>query len=140
MSRQLELDPTSHLASFYLGPVYAAKGDYPKAIASAQPALTYSGDTASQCYLGHVLGMAGRRREAVAIRDHVEHGKQSTGLADLAVLYLGLGDRTRVLDLLEQAYDAHDAELQYLRTAPYYDHIRADARFQNLIRRVGLPP
>ena len=58
---------------------------------------------------------------------------------ELAVLYVGLGDKEAALESLEKAYAAHDLQLQYLKVDASYDPLRDDPRFQDLVRRVGLP-
>jgi hypothetical protein len=55
------------------------------------------------------------------------------------VLYSALGERDKAFAALERAYAAHDYQLQYLGY-PEFDSLRSDPRFQELIRRVGLPP
>ena len=52
---------------------------------------------------------------------------------------LGLGDTTAALDALERATDAGEFwwSLNSIRD-PMYDSIRASARYQRLLRRVGL--
>jgi len=52
--------------------------------------------------------------------------------------YLGLGDNEKAFSALEQAYKENSNILQFLRTHPYFDPIRCDARFQDLAKRVGL--
>jgi len=59
--------------------------------------------------------------------------------AELAFLYVGLGDKEVALESLERAYRAHDLQMQYLKVEPHYDALRSEARFQDLMRRVGLP-
>jgi tetratricopeptide (TPR) repeat protein len=56
----------------------------------------------------------------------------------LANLYLHAGDRANALDWLERAYGAHDPNMPYLGQ-PQFDSVRADPRFRDLLRRVGLP-
>jgi hypothetical protein len=57
----------------------------------------------------------------------------------LAVLYGALGDKEAAFASLEKAYNEHDLQLQFLKVDPSYDRLRDDPRFQELIRRVGLP-
>jgi len=53
-------------------------------------------------------------------------------------LYLQAGDRDRALEWLQRASEVRDPNVPYLR-APEWDPVRSDPRFQNLMRRVGLP-
>lgn len=41
--------------------------------------------------------------------------------------------------MLEKAYAAHDLQLQTLKVDWHFDSLRSDPRFQDLVRRVGLP-
>ena len=52
--------------------------------------------------------------------------------------YLGLGDNEEAFAWLEQAYREHSNVLMFLKTHPYFDPVRSDPRFQDLVRRVGL--
>ena len=60
------------------------------------------------------------------------------GAYGLAIPYIHAGDRDRAFEWLERAYDEHDPNMPYLR-APEMDFLRADPRFTDLMRRVGLP-
>jgi hypothetical protein len=55
--------------------------------------------------------------------------------------YMFLGDKDRALAWLERAYEERDGIMIGLKTDPdYLPAFRSDPRFQDLIRRVGLPP
>ena len=56
----------------------------------------------------------------------------------LAHLYAHAREKDRVIEWLEKAYEAHDNNLPYLRAFDL-DLVRDDPRFQDLVRRVGLP-
>ena len=58
--------------------------------------------------------------------------------AELAILLTALGERERAFASLEDAYRAHDIQLQYLGVEPGLDPLRSDPRFADLMRRVGL--
>ena len=60
------------------------------------------------------------------------------GAFHMANLYVHAGDRERTLEWLQRAYDAHDPNMPYLR-GPQWDSVSSDPRFQDLVRRVGLP-
>ena len=55
---------------------------------------------------------------------------------DIAMIYLGLGDRERLFMWLEKAYQEHEAMMVMLRT-PIYDSVRSDPRFLRLLEKVG---
>ena len=56
---------------------------------------------------------------------------------ELAILLTALGEREQAFASLEEAYRAHDIQLQYLGVEPGFDPLRADPRFADLMRRVG---
>ncbi|MGA2137181.1 MAG: hypothetical protein ABSH50_33240, partial [Bryobacteraceae bacterium] len=52
--------------------------------------------------------------------------------------YLGLGDKEQAFVWLEQAFHEQSNILQFLKVHPFFDPLRADPRFTNLVRRAGL--
>jgi len=52
---------------------------------------------------------------------------------------LGLGDHDRAFAHLEEAYAERSNWLLMLRSDPILDQLRPDPRFEDLVRRVGLP-
>jgi len=59
--------------------------------------------------------------------------------ADVAAVQVRLGDFNAAFNSLEKGYTNHGSGLIYLNVDPYWDPIRTDARFRDLVRRVGLP-
>jgi hypothetical protein len=53
--------------------------------------------------------------------------------------YLGTGDKEHALESLEKAYAEHSFIVTTLKVDPIFDGVRADPRFQDLLRRAGLP-
>jgi hypothetical protein len=84
--------------------------------------------------------MSGKRDDALAILNKLKATKEYVPPAELAILYAGLGDKEGAFQTLERAYAAHDPVMQYLKAGPQYDSLRADPRFQDLLRRVGFTP
>lgn len=40
---------------------------------------------------------------------------------------------------LEEAYKQHDLNLVFLKVWPEFDSLHSDPRFQDLVRRIGIP-
>jgi TolB-like protein/DNA-binding winged helix-turn-helix (wHTH) protein/Flp pilus assembly protein TadD len=140
LKKTLELDPNSLAANGQLGFTYAAKGMYPEAIASYQEGIKLGDNSPSiQVYLGATYAKAGEREKAQAILKRLQTSKEYVSPGELAVLYAALGEREQAFASLERAYAAHDLQLQYLGVDPPFDSLRSDPRFQDLVRRVGLP-
>lgn len=59
---------------------------------------------------------------------------------DMAVIYAGLGEREQALSWLQRAHEEHAAYFPAINVDPVFDGLRSDAGFQNLLRRIGLPP
>lgn len=96
-------------------------------------------NSAGLCYMGYALAMSGKRGEALAVLNKLKTTKEYVSAAELAILYIGLGDKEGALAELEKAYSAHDLQMQYLKAESHYDSLRSDPRFADLVRRVGLP-
>jgi serine/threonine protein kinase/Tfp pilus assembly protein PilF len=56
-----------------------------------------------------------------------------------ASLHARLHHTDEAISWLERAYAEHSNRLIYLRVDPMFDSLHTDPRFQNLLRRVGLP-
>ena len=56
---------------------------------------------------------------------------------NLAIVYLGLGDRARALDYLERASDADSQWMIYLRGDRIFDPLRSEPRFAALMKKLG---
>lgn len=139
MKKSLELDQNHPTAHVHLGFAYTAKELYPEAIAAYQEGIKLGGDSPiTQIYLGVAYAKMGERENARGILKRLEARRGYISPGGMAVLYDALGDRKQAFMSLERAYATHDGQLHYLGFAAY-DGLRADPRFQDLVRRVGLP-
>jgi len=83
---------------------------------------------------------AGRRSDALRLLGELQN-RQKAGYVPAAAFvngYLGLGENEQAFLWLEEAYKEKSSILLYVKVHPFFDPIRADPRFANLVRRVGL--
>ncbi|MGA7343556.1 MAG: tetratricopeptide repeat protein [Terracidiphilus sp.] len=83
---------------------------------------------------------AGRRADALQSLEQLKKRRKSGYIPAAAFVnaYLGLGDNEQAFYWLEQAYKEQSNILQFLKTHPFFDPIRGDPRFAELVRRAGL--
>ena len=135
----LEMDANFAVGHFELGQAFVQKQLYDGAIAELQRAIQLSGHSgAFESNLAHVYGVLGRNEEAVKILKDLEarHNKNPSVAADIALVYVGLGDRDRAMVWLNRAYEARFKASILLH--PVFDPLRSDARFKDLLGRIGL--
>ena len=89
--------------------------------------------------LAYALGIAGRTQEARALAGQYDERARASSARpmDLVAVHLGLGDTARALDWLEQIPDDKGSRF-YLLSDPMFDPIRGSARFQRVIKQLGL--
>jgi TolB-like protein/DNA-binding winged helix-turn-helix (wHTH) protein len=69
-----------------------------------------------------------------------ESKRQYLSPMSLAVTYARLGNAEQTLVWLEEAYRDHAPGLSSLKVDPFFDFLRSDRRFQDLLRRMNFPP
>ena len=91
-------------------------------------------------WLAYAYGASGDRARAMAeVEDLKKRSLRGSVTAfNLALVSLGLGDRARALDYLEQAYAADSQWLGWLKGDRIFDPLRSDPRFVALMRKLGL--
>ncbi len=138
--KTLEMDPGFAVAHYELGQALEQKHMHDAAIAEFQKAIDLAGHSAAfDSNLGYVYAVSGRKEEAKElIRDlATRHDENPSADANVALIYVGLGDQDQAMNWLNKAYEARFNPSILLR--PAFDPLRSDARFQDLLRRIGLP-
>jgi TolB-like protein/Tfp pilus assembly protein PilF len=137
----LAVDPDETTALSYLGFALVANNQPADAIPVLEKAVSVSnGSPAAIGVLIRAYAHAGRRGEALRLLTELEKRKKAGYVPAGAFVnaYLGLGETDQAFVWLEQAYKEQSNILQFLKVHPYFDPIRADPRFVDLVRRVGL--
>jgi pentatricopeptide repeat protein len=83
---------------------------------------------------------AGRHNDALRLLEELKRRKKAGYVPAGAFVnaYLGLGENEQAFAWLEPALKEKSNILQFVKTHPYFDPLRADPRFADVIRRVGL--
>ncbi|UCC32202.1 MAG: tetratricopeptide repeat protein, partial [Phycisphaerales bacterium] len=141
--KALQLDPNFTPAHLLLSFSYVQKGMFEEAVAASQKAKLFSGGLPlSLASLGYAHAVAGNRDEALSILAQLtELSKQTHVTADnLALIHIGLGEKDQAFGWLARAAEERSSYLASLNTEPVLDSLRADPRFDDLVRRVGMEP
>jgi tetratricopeptide (TPR) repeat protein len=134
------MDPNFAVAHYALGQALEQKHMHAEAIVEFKRAIELSGG--SEIFLAHLANAyaaSGQTEEAMKIVSDLEsrHSQSSSAGSDIALIYVGLGDNDRAMMWLNKAYEARFNPSILLR--PAFDPLRSDARFQDLLRRIGIP-
>jgi TolB-like protein/Tfp pilus assembly protein PilF len=137
----LALEKNFAVAHEYLGQAYAMKKQFAESAAEFREAMRISNnDTGYRTDLAFALAQGGNRAEAQKLLSVLtqEAGKEYVSSYDLALIQTALGDKKQALDLLEKAFEERNGRLMNLKVHPWFDRLRGEARFQDLLRRAGL--
>jgi TolB-like protein len=121
----------------------SGKGLYGEAVAACEEAVGRSGRTPLALgALGFAFALDGRRQEAKRVVGELEERAESqyVGASSVAMVYGALGDNDRAFEWLDRAYLERDVQLVHLADYVFFDPLRSDPRFDDLLQKVGIEP
>ncbi len=149
----VKIHPGDLSAQFWLGSAYREKKMYPQAIETFQHARQLSGDIPFMVMAyGHTQALAGNADEARSVLKKLERLREIRSLPKLSVgpttlpfipslylaaIHVGLGETDDAFRDLDRAYQEHVDRLVYLNVDPMADPLRSDARFTQLMAKIG---
>jgi TolB-like protein/class 3 adenylate cyclase len=135
--RGVQLDPTFFFPQAQLGWIALEQGNVRAAIMELEKAAAMESPPFVTAYLGYAYGAAGDRARALTTIEQLKkrsvHGYVPP--FNLAIVYLGLGDLERAMDLLEQAGADDSQWMMYLKLDRIFDPLRANPRFIALMKK-----
>jgi serine/threonine protein kinase/Tfp pilus assembly protein PilF len=140
--RTVELDPNYPMTYWILGLIYRKTGRSDLAISAGEKGVNLSGGSPlMRAALAQTFATAGAADKAIQIVGELNGLAKQRYVAPhfFAGIYIGLGEHDRAIEYLEKSYAEHCHWLIYLHIDPSVDDLRSDPRFQDLLRRVGLP-
>ena len=138
--KTIEMDPNFALAHNQLGQAYLQKRMHDEAVTELQKAVQLSGDNATcLANLARAYVASSKRSEAVKLLNDLKKrsNPSHSHASEIAVIYVALGDMDQAMNWLEKGYQERFNPSVLLR--PGFDPLRSDPRFEDLLRRIGLP-
>lgn len=142
LTKTNELEPNYMPLHFVLGCTYIQQNRLAEAIAEFQ----FISKLDEEAYLalgfmGHAHALAGERAEAETLLNILEDISKRKYVSpySMLVIHLALGPRERVYELLEHLYEERNDWLVWLKVSPELKGLRNDARFKDLLKRIGFP-
>jgi len=137
----IALHPDDAGAYWFLGFALSGNGQNEEAIPVLTKALSLSrGNPAVMGVLVRAYVRAGHRSEALHLLEQLKQ-RQKQGYVPAAAFvnaYLGLEDRDQVFAWCDRAYQERSTILRWIKVHPFFDPVRDDPRFADLLHRVGL--
>lgn len=137
----LELDPSDSRAYEHLTAAYLHTALPEEAYAAARRGLTLVPDEPVFPLLVSIVhARTGRRNEALEMLRFVERMREDRYVPDvfLAIACAQIGMKDDAFEWLQDGYRKQDPYLMLLGASPWFDPIRDDPRFEELLGRVGL--
>jgi serine/threonine protein kinase/tetratricopeptide (TPR) repeat protein len=136
LHKTLELDPNFHVAHQVVAQAFDMQGRFDEAISECRKGLETSDAPVLLAALGHAYAREGKPSEALEVLQQLQtqSEKRFVAAANFAWVYLGLGNKEQALHWLERGYE--DGSLYGIKMDPFFDPLRGDPRFEQLVARV----
>ena len=142
--RTIDLAPTFPGTYFDLSITYSALERHQEALEAMDKLTQLSGgggllrELSSSAILYARMGE--REKAAEKVRQATElAGTQRMPLFVQAILELALGNFDEAFRYVEQAYEERDTGLAYIQCEPFFEPLRQNPRYSELIRKMGFP-
>jgi adenylate cyclase len=141
IQKAIELEPAWDQLYFGLGLTLLQQKRFEEAISALRTAVQKEpGNVFSVAALIYGLGHAGRKKEAERHLDQLMKKYEYVPCWFLAMAWVGLNDKERALEALEQAFRDHEPCMVSLKVDAIFDPLREEERFKDMVRGVGLEP
>jgi tetratricopeptide (TPR) repeat protein len=136
----IEMEPNFSIVYWYQIGNMAAMKMWDEAILCARKVMQLTGGAAFALgSLGFALGSAGMRDQALNALERLNDLAKDRYDSPFhrASIYVGLGEKDKAFENLEKAYTDRESMLAYLGTWPFFDSVRSEPRFKDLLHKIG---
>jgi len=139
LQKTIEMDQNFYRARYYLGLAYTFRGEISKGMEELQQAMRLDDDPKILAAIGYAYGISGNSVEAERTLSHLEElsSQRVVSPYDYAIIYAGLGDKEKALEFLQRCLEQRQWQLILLKVHPYWDTVRDDPRFVEMLQKYG---
>ena len=141
LQKSLITHPQFPLTHVVLGHALAAQGQPAEARVHFQKAVDFSARAPwTLSTLGYGYALSGQPEKARQVLEELEQRSKQAYVSSWwrAFLHMALGEHEAALDSLERAFESHDTWVMFTNSYFGFDPLRANSRFQELLRKIGL--
>jgi tetratricopeptide (TPR) repeat protein len=140
LTRAAEIDPNFPLTHLCLGMTYIETGEFASAIEAFRRGAESEGGPIIETGLAIGYARSGRKTDALTIlRQLQERPEESRDPVHIAWVLASLGEKASALASLEEAYELRAPMLISMPMFQWYDPLRGEPGFQDLLRRMNFP-
>ena len=139
--RGFEFEPNAFALAFQ-GVAYAEQRRFDEAVANLDRAARLDSSATILALQAHVLGVAGRKADALRVIQRVEASIQGRYFCpyEIATAHVSLGDPDAAYRWFRKGIDDRADCMAWLGVEPWIEPFRSDPRYQTLIDAIGLDP
>jgi TolB-like protein/Flp pilus assembly protein TadD len=140
-TKTIETEPAAPFFHSEMGYTYLHMGNVGEGVKEMEKAAQLPDGEYFRTGLGYAYAVSGRREEALRIASEMElaRAKDMARPYDIALIYAGLGERSKALDYLERAYQEQSiVHLILFSVDPAFANLKQEPRFKALMKKMNL--
>jgi TolB-like protein/DNA-binding winged helix-turn-helix (wHTH) protein len=138
----IELDPNDPRGYLDMGLGHLQKRMYQEAQQDAERGIELAHrDPFALSIAAHVYGRLHNLEKAGKLVEEMRIDSQNGFVPPFyfATAFVGMGKQNEAMDALEEGYKSHDPDMVGLNSAAWFEPLRSDPRFQDLLHRMNFP-
>ncbi|MDI1241421.1 MAG: winged helix-turn-helix domain-containing protein [bacterium] len=138
--KTLKFDPSFVYSSWVISQSYAQEGRYQESFAELKRARAIDANWPYiLAEMGYAYAASGQRADAERILQQLKErsARQYIDAILIAYIHVGLGQIDEAFTWLEKAFQERSGLMPWLKNEPKWDPLRGDARFADMLRRIG---